>query len=174
MLHSLRNSALIAFICSAAAAHAQDISPDSTSTAIPVPIASQRRDLTPVEVRALRAATDAPFAKTEFSGRDLQKENLGQDLPFLLQYTPSAVVTSDAGAGVGYTGLRLRGTDGTRINVTLNGIPVNDAESQGSFFVDLPDLASSTTSIPKHRRLGSSTNCAAPVGGTFSGAHRGI
>jgi iron complex outermembrane receptor protein len=124
--------------------------------------------LSPVEVRAIRASSDAPFAKTEISGAALQKANLGQDLPFLLQYTPSAVVTSDAGAGVGYTGLRIRGTDGTRINTTLNGIAVNDGESSGTFFVDLPDLASSVNSIQIQRGVGSSTNGAGAFGGTLS------
>ena len=118
----------------------------------------------PVEVRSLRLSPDAPFAKTDISGATLQQQNLGQDLPVLLQYTPSAVNTSDAGAGVGYTGLRIRGTDGTRINVTLNGIPVNDAESQGTYFVDLPDLASSTSSIQLQRGVGASTNGAGAFG----------
>ena len=121
-----------------------------------------------VEVRSVRAASNAPFAKTDISGDELQKQNLGQDLPMLLQYTPSAVTTSDAGAGVGYTGLRIRGTDGTRINVTLNGIPVNDAESQGAYFVDLPDLASSTNSIQLQRGVGTSTNGAGAFGATMS------
>jgi iron complex outermembrane receptor protein len=121
-----------------------------------------------VEVRAVRAGSNAPFAKTEISGEELQKQNLGQDLPMLLQYTPSAVTTSDAGAGVGYTGLRIRGTDNTRINVTLNGVPVNDAESQGTFFVDLPDLASSTNSIQLQRGVGTSTNGPGAFGATMS------
>lgn len=126
------------------------------------------KELAPIEVRALRATAESPFAKTELSGKALQRENLGQDLPMLLQYTPSAVVTSDAGAGVGYTGIRIRGTDGTRINVTLNGIPVNDGESQGTFFVDLPDLASSTSSIQIQRGIGASTNGAGAFGATLS------
>lgn len=124
--------------------------------------------LQPVEVRSVRAGSNAPFAKTDIDGKDLQNQNLGQDLPMLLQYTPSAVVTSDAGAGVGYTGLRIRGTDGTRINVTLNGIPVNDAESQGTFFVDLPDLTSSVNSIQLQRGVGTSTNGPGAFGATMS------
>src|SRR5690606_17829250 len=130
--------------------------------------------LNPVEVRALRAGTDAPFAKTELSGAVLQRDNLGQDLPILLQYTPSVVTTSDAGGGVGYTGIRIRGTDGTRINTTLNGIAVNDAESSGTFFVNLPDLASSTTSIQIQRGVGSSTNGGGAFGGTVSIATLGL
>lgn len=124
--------------------------------------------LQPVEIRALRAGSNAPFAVTEISKLDIDKGNLGQDLPYLLQYTPSTVVTSDAGAGVGYTGIRVRGTDGTRINVTMNGIPVNDAESQGAFFVDFPDIASSTGSIQLQRGVGTSTNGAGAFGATMS------
>lgn len=124
--------------------------------------------LQPVEVRSLRAGSNAPFVKTELNADDIKKANLGQDLPFLLQYTPSAVVTSDAGTGVGYTGLRIRGTDGVRMNVTMNGIPVNDAESQGAFFVDFPDIASSTGSIQVQRGVGTSTNGAGAFGATMS------
>src|SRR5699024_10445040 len=103
--------------------------------------------LQPVEIRAIRAADQAPFTKTNISKKEIESANLGQDLPFLLNQTPSVVINSDAGNGVGYTGIRIRGSDPTRINVTLNGIPYNDAESQGSFFVDVPDLASSVSSI---------------------------
>jgi iron complex outermembrane recepter protein len=126
------------------------------------------RELQPIEVRSLRVSGDAPFAKTDISGKEIEQQNLGQDLPMLLQQTVSTVVTSDAGAGVGYTGMRVRGSDGTRINVTLNGIPVNDAESQGSYFVDLPDLASSTSSIQLQRGVGTSTNGAGAFGATLS------
>ncbi|HRO41354.1 MAG TPA: TonB-dependent receptor [Flavipsychrobacter sp.] len=128
----------------------------------------KQQNLQPVEIRAVRAGSDAPFAKTEIGKQEIEKNNLGQDLPFLLQYTPSAVVTSDAGAGVGYTGLRIRGTDGTRINVTLNGIPVNDAESQGTFFVNFPDIASSASSMQIQRGVGTSTNGAGAFGATMS------
>src|SRR5688572_18151661 len=87
-------------------------------------------DLLPVEVRAIRASALAPFTKTNLGKNEIQKQNLGQDLPFVLNQTPSVVVSSDAGNGIGYTGMRIRGTDLTRINVTLNGIPYNDPESQ--------------------------------------------
>lgn len=128
----------------------------------------QQNHLQPIEVRSLRARDDAPFAKTEISKKDIAKGNNGQDVPYLLQYTPSAVVTSDAGAGVGYTGIRVRGTDGTRINVTLNGIPVNDAESQGTFFVNFTDIASTTGSIQLQRGVGTSTNGSGAFGATMS------
>src|SRR3982750_4366218 len=123
--------------------------------------------LEPVEVKAIRASRMAPFAKTNLSKKDIERQNLGQDLPFLLNQTPSGVVNSDAGNGVGYTGIRIRGTDGTRINVTLNGIPYNDAESQGTFFVDLPDFASSVNSIQVQRGVGTSTNGAGAFGATI-------
>lgn len=145
------------------AAHAQS---DSTEAAERTLL--QPQYLQPVEIRALRAGSDAPFAKTELNKKDIERANLGQDLPYLLQYTPSAVVTSDAGTGIGYTGIRVRGTDGTRINVTLNGIPVNDAESQGTFFVNFGDLASSTSSIQLQRGVGTSTNGAGAFGATMS------
>ena len=124
--------------------------------------------LAPVEVRAVRAASTAPFAKTEISQLDIQKANFGQDLPYIFQLTPSAVASSDAGAGVGYTALRIRGTDNTRINVTLNGVPVNDAESQGTFFVNFGDIASSTQSVQIQRGVGTSTNGAGAFGATIS------
>jgi iron complex outermembrane receptor protein len=92
-----------------------------------------------IEVTSIRAADKAPFTKTNLSKKQIEKVNLGQDLPYLLNQTPSVVVNSDAGNGVGYTGIRIRGSDPSRINVTLNGIPFNDAESQGTFFVDMPE-----------------------------------
>jgi len=125
-------------------------------------------DLLPVEVRAVRANSTAPFAKTNLSKSQIQRQNLGQDLPFLLNQTPSVVVNSDAGNGVGYTGIRIRGTDATRINVTINGIPYNDAESQGTFFVDLPDFASSVNSIQIQRGVGTSSNGAGAFGATIN------
>jgi iron complex outermembrane recepter protein len=125
-------------------------------------------ELLPVEVRALRANATAPFSKTNLSKEQLVKQNLGQDLPFLLNLTPSVVVNSDAGNGVGYTGIRIRGTDATRINVTINGIPFNDPESQGTFFVDLPDLASSVRSIQIQRGVGTSSNGPGAFGATIN------
>ncbi|MFM7839824.1 MAG: TonB-dependent receptor plug domain-containing protein, partial [Chitinophagaceae bacterium] len=122
----------------------------------------------PVEVRALRAGTLAPFAKTNLTAKDIAALNLGQDLPFLLAQTPSVVITSDAGNGIGYTGIRIRGTDATRINMTINGIPYNDAESQGIFFVNLPDLASSLSSVQIQRGVGSSSNGAGAFGASLN------
>src|SRR5688500_3090460 len=125
-------------------------------------------ELDPVEVRTIRAGERAPFAKTNLSKKQIEKQNLGQDLPFILNQTPSVVVNSDAGNGVGYTGIRIRGSDATRINVTLNGIPYNDAESQGTFFVDLPDFTSSVNSIQVQRGVGTSTNGAGAFGASIN------
>ena len=125
-------------------------------------------ELQAIEVRATRAGSTAPFTKTNLNKTAIEKQNLGQDLPFLLNQTPSVVVNSDAGNGVGYTGIRVRGVDPTRINVTLNGIPFNDAESQGSFFVNLPDFSSSANSIQIQRGVGTSSNGAGAFGATIN------
>ncbi|MEO5682508.1 MAG: TonB-dependent receptor [Chitinophagaceae bacterium] len=124
--------------------------------------------LEPIEIKAIRAGEKSPFAKSNLSKSDIEKRNFGQDLPFILSQTPSVIVTSDAGNGVGYTGLRIRGTDATRINVTVNGIPYNDAESQGTFFVDLPDIGSSLNSIQIQRGVGTSSNGAGAFGASIN------
>ena len=124
--------------------------------------------LTPVEVRAIRAGDQSPFTKTNISKKEIAKANLGQDIPFILDQTPSVVINSDAGNGIGYTGIRIRGTDASRINITLNGIPYNDAESQGTFFVDLPDFISSTGSIQIQRGAGTSSNGAGAFGASIN------
>lgn len=121
-----------------------------------------------IEIKAVRASDRAPFTKTNISKKEISKVNLGQDLPFILNQTPSVVVNSDAGNGVGYTAIRIRGTDGSRINVTLNGIPYNDAESQGSYFVDLPDITSSVNSLQIQRGVGTSSNGAGAFGATIN------
>lgn len=121
-----------------------------------------------VVVNATRANANSAMAYSNISKNDIQKQNLGQDIPQLLNFTPSLVTTSDAGAGVGYTGIRIRGTDATRINVTINGIPLNDAESQGVYWVNMPDIASSTNSIQIQRGVGTSTNGAGAFGGTVN------
>ena len=121
-----------------------------------------------VVVYATRANDKTPTTFTNVSGVSLQKQNFGQDLPLLLNWTPSLVTTSDAGTGVGYTGLRIRGSDATRINVTINGIPYNDSESQGTFWVDIPDVAASTQSIQVQRGVGTSTNGGSAFGGSVN------
>ncbi|GAB3322807.1 TonB-dependent receptor [Larkinella ripae] len=121
-----------------------------------------------VVVSATRANQKSAVAYTNVSARELTKQNLGQDIPLLLNFTPSLVTTSDAGAGVGYTGFRIRGSDATRINVTVNGIPYNDAESQGTFWVNMPDIASSVSSIQIQRGVGTSTNGAGAFGASVN------
>lgn len=119
-------------------------------------------------VSGTRASETTPTTFQVISKETLGKDNLGQDLPLLLNYTPSIVTHSDAGTGVGYTGLRIRGTDQTRINVTVNGIPLNDAESHGVFWVNMPDFASSVDNIQIQRGVGTSTNGAATFGASLN------
>jgi len=121
-----------------------------------------------IEVTSIRATDKAPFTKTNISKAEIEKNNLGQDLPFVLNQLPSVVVNSDAGNGVGYTGISIRGSDASRVNVTLNGIPYNDAESQGTFFVDIPDISSSLSSIQVQRGVGTSSNGAGAFGATIN------
>lgn len=120
------------------------------------------------EVTALRAGDRAPFTKSVMSREQIDRINTGVDLPFLLEQQPGVVATSDGGTGIGYTYMRIRGTDGTRTNITLNGVPFNDAESQGAFLVNLPDLASSMEDIEVQRGVGSSTNGPAAFGASVS------
>lgn len=119
-------------------------------------------------VRATRAGEKTPMTYSNLDKESIEKNNLGQDVPYLLQWTPSAIVTSDAGTGIGYTGIRIRGTDPTRINVTINGIPLNDSESQGVFWVDLPDFVSSVEDIQIQRGVGTSTNGASAFGASIN------
>ena len=121
-----------------------------------------------VFVKAVRVDADSPITHSNVSKEELAKRNLGQDIPILLNYLPSVVTTSDAGAGVGYTGIRVRGTDATRVNVTINGIPYNDPESQGTFWVNLGDFASSTESLQLQRGVGTSTNGSGAFGASLN------
>ena len=121
-----------------------------------------------VFVNALRVDDSTPMAYSNITRADIESRNFGQDIPFLVQTTPSVVSTSDAGAGVGYTGVRIRGVDPGRINVTINGIPLNDSESHGVFWVNMPDLASSTQNIQIQRGVGTSTHGAGAFGATMN------
>jgi len=121
-----------------------------------------------VLVSASRVKEKTPVAFTTVEKSEIRDNNLGQDIPYLLSLTPSFVTTSDAGTGVGYTNFRIRGTDLNRINVTVNGIPMNDAESHGTWWVDIPDLVSSTDNIQVQRGVGTSTNGAAAFGATIN------
>ncbi|RAR71730.1 TonB-dependent receptor [Flavobacterium aciduliphilum] len=121
-----------------------------------------------VIVSSVRATKKNPVTYTNVTKEELAPRNLGQDIPVLLNYLPSVVTTSDAGNGVGYTYMRVRGADGSRINVTLNGIPFNDSESHGTYFVDLPDFASSLESVQLQRGVGTSTNGAGAFGASLN------
>lgn len=131
-------------------------------------------ELDEVLVKATRVEEDAPFTQSYVTKQEIEARNLGQDLPILLNFLPNVVTTSDAGNGVGYTGIRVRGSDATRVNVTINGIPLNDSESHGTFWVNLPDFASSTQSVQLQRGVGSSTNGAGAFGASLSLSTDGI
>lgn len=128
----------------------------------------QTETLDELVIRSVRVKKDAPIAFTNLTKEEFESRNLGQDIPILMNYMPNVVTTSDAGAGVGYTGIRVRGSDATRVNVTINGIPLNDAESQGTFWVNMPDFASSVESMQLQRGLGTSTNGAGAFGASLN------
>ncbi len=119
-------------------------------------------------VNALRAQKDTPVPFINISKKDLEKVNLAQDLPTLLKNTPSVLTTSDSGSGIGYSSIRVRGSDQSRVNVTINGIPYNDSESMSVYWVNLPDFASSIESIQIQRGVGTSTNGSAAFGGSIN------
>ncbi|MEH6763611.1 MAG: TonB-dependent receptor [Aequorivita antarctica] len=121
-----------------------------------------------VLVQAVRVSADSPITHSNLDKEELEKRNLGQDIPYMLNYLPSVVTTSDAGAGVGYTYIRVRGSDASRVNVTLNGIPYNDSESQGTFWVNLPDFTSSVQSLQLQRGVGTSTNGSGAFGASLN------
>ena len=121
-----------------------------------------------VLVSAVRVTTKTPFSFSNLGKKGIKFRNLGQDIPILMNYLPSVVTTSDAGNGVGYTGIRVRGSDATRVNVTINGIPYNDSESHGTFWVNMPDFASSVESLQLQRGVGTSTNGAGAFGASLN------
>jgi len=129
---------------------------------------SQSLSLDEVVVSATRVTKAMPIAYSDLSKQELVKRNDGQGIPFLISQSPSVIMTSDAGNGVGYTGFRIRGTDANRINITLNGVPVNDAESHGVFWVNMPDIASSVENVQIQRGAGTSMNGGAAFGATVS------
>lgn len=128
----------------------------------------QKVVLDEVFVSAVRVTKQSPVTFSNLTKEEIKPRNLGQDIPVLMNFLPSVVTTTDAGAGVGYTGLRVRGSDATRVNVTINGIPYNDAESQGTFWVNMPDFASSTESLQLQRGVGTSTNGAGAFGASLN------
>lgn len=125
-------------------------------------------ELNEVLVSAIRVTNTSPVTFSNLSKEKMAPRNLGQDIPVLLNYLPGVVTTSDAGAGIGYTGIRVRGSDATRVNVTINGIPYNDSESQGTFWVNMPDFASSTQNIQLQRGVGTSTNGSGAFGASLN------
>jgi len=135
---------------------------------------SQEQDSTKVNqlddvlVSAVRVTSKTPVTFSNLDKKDIKYRNLGQDIPILMNYLPSVVTTSDAGNGFGYTGIRVRGSDATRVNVTINGIPYNDAESQGTFWVNMPDFASSVESLQLQRGVGTSTNGSSAFGASLN------
>jgi iron complex outermembrane receptor protein len=129
---------LIAFV-----SYSQEIKKDSTKV----------NELDEVLVSALRVTSKTPVSFSNLNKKEIASRNLGQDIPTLMNFMPSVVTTSDAGNGVGYSGIRVRGSDATRVNVTINGIPYNDSESQGTFWVNMPDFASSVESLQLQRVL---------------------
>ncbi len=155
ILHAGTTTALLIGIVTSAQSQVQP--QDSTANA-----------LDEVIISAIRATSKTPMTFSNLSKEELAKRNLGQDIPILLNFLPSVVTTSDAGAGVGYTGIRVRGSDATRVNVTINGIPYNDSESQGTFWVNMPDFASSTESLQLQRGVGTSTNGSGAFGASLN------
>ncbi|UYW00793.1 TonB-dependent receptor [Flavobacterium agricola] len=125
-------------------------------------------NLDEIVISAIRATDKTPMAHSTLTKTEIAKRNLGQDIPTLLNYMPSVVTTTDAGNGIGYSGIRVRGSDATRVNVTINGIPYNDSESQGTFWVNLPDFASSTQNMQLQRGVGTSTNGSAAFGASLN------
>ncbi|GHT09387.1 TonB-dependent receptor [Bacteroidia bacterium] len=128
----------------------------------------KRVQLQEVEVVSVRANSKTPVAYSNTGKAEIESANFGQDIPFLLLLTPSVISTSDAGTGIGYTGFRIRGTDANRINVTTNGIPLNDSESHGVFWVNMPDFASSLENLQVQRGVGTSTNGAGAFGASVN------
>ncbi|WP_299249962.1 TonB-dependent receptor [uncultured Lacinutrix sp.] len=137
---------------------AQEIKQDSTKI----------ETLDEVLVSAVRVKADAPVTHSNLTKKQIAKRNLGQDIPILLNYLPNVVSSSDAGAGIGYTYMSVRGSDASRVNVTINGIPYNDAESQGTFWVNMGDFASSTESLQLQRGVGTSTNGSGAFGASLN------
>lgn len=149
--------AAVAAVATPAATQAAKVAVDTTATV-----------LQGIEVTANRAVNTTPVAFTNITAADIARQNDGHDIPFMLQMTPSVVVTGDAGGGIGYSGLRVRGTDASRINITANGVPINDSESHNVYWVNMPDFASSLRDIQVQRGAGTSTNGAGAFGASVN------
>ena len=145
-----------------------EIQQESVDQDVTVTLRTKAHSINEVTVKSLRATDKSPVAYTNLDKETLSKTNLGQDIPYLLSQTPSFVASSDAGTGIGYTNFRIRGTDASRINVTINGIPYNDADEQGAYWVDVPDFTSSLESVQVQRGVGTSTNGAGAFGANIN------
>jgi iron complex outermembrane receptor protein len=145
-----------------------EVKPSDFNQKISIVLENNAKSLEEVQVSATRADQLATSSTIVKMSNPIERKNFGQDIPILLEATPSVVTTSDAGAGVGYTGIRIRGVDASRINVTINGIPVNDPESHDVYWVNMPDLASSIENLQIQRGVGSSTNGAAAFGASLN------
>ncbi len=154
--------ATLAFMLALPVMSSGQTAPATPQDSIPV------TNLDEVVIMGVRASQKMPVSFSNLSKEELESRNLGQDIPQLLNFLPSVVSTSDAGTGIGYTGIRVRGSDATRVNVTLNGVPYNDAESHGTFWVNLPDFASSTQSLQLQRGVGTSTNGSGAFGASLN------
>ena len=152
----------LALLVLSVTANAQDENNPAQNDSLPV------HQLDAVLVKAIRVEENAPITHSNVSKEELESRNLGQDLPILLNYLPSVVTTSDAGSGVGYTGIRVRGVSAASTNITINGIPYNDAEGLGTFWVDLPDFSSSVESLQLQRGVGTSTNGTGAFGASIN------
>ncbi len=158
MIETKNAFAILAFFVFSGSLYAQEKQQDSTNLEV----------LNEVMVSAVRVKATAPITHSNITKEQIEKRNLGQDIPILLNYLPSVVTTSDAGAGVGYTGIRVRGINSQSTNVTINGIPYNDSESLGTFWVNLGDFASSVESLQLQRGVGTSTNGSGAFGASIN------
>jgi iron complex outermembrane receptor protein len=137
-------------------------------TTLNIDLAGAQESLDEVFLSSVRVTDESPITYSNLSNEEIADRNLGQDIPVLMSYMPNVVTTTDAGNGVGYTGIRVRGSDATRVNVTINGVPYNDSESQGTFWVNLGDFASSVENLQLQRGVGTSTNGAGAFGASLN------
>ena len=150
------------------ASHTEELYVDEDFKNVDIVLSGSPFQLENIEITANALNDKSSFTYSEMNNEQVAFKNLGQDLPYLLEHTPSTVVTSDAGAGIGYTYMRIRGSDATRVNVTINGVPLNDSESHQVFWVDLPDFSSSVDNIQIQRGVGPSTNGSGAFGASVS------